>query len=162
MLEREIPYLSPWETASNQDEWPHPVASPGILTDNLRHPLSPGTLAISPGFRAKPQLSSVFVIKRNHPELNLVCLSLSLPLSLSFLPAEASQNAAEISHLFSCRDPSFRSWDNSPRGIRGFSPRVAPCRSSWISNTSTTSPHRRRRPSFFGVRKNTLEVKKEK
>jgi len=108
--------LSPWETASNQDEWPHPVASPGILTDNLRHPLSPGAHTISPGFRAKPQLSSVFVIKRNHPGLNL---------SFSFLPVEALQNASEISCLFSYRDLAFRSWDNSPRGIRGFLPRVA-------------------------------------
>jgi len=47
------------------------------------------------------------------------------------------------------------------RGVSTASCLEWPCRSSWISNTSTASSHRRRRPSFFGVRKNTLEGKKE-
>lgn len=52
--------------------------------------------AISPRFQAKPQLSSVFVIKRNH-----LGAKSRLPISLA---TEASQSATEISRLFSYRD----------------------------------------------------------
>jgi len=94
--------LSPRETASNQDEWPRPVASPGILTDNSRPtpptPPSRRPLAISLGFRAKPQLSSVFVIKRNHPEAKS-----RLPISLSLSQPPLSLSLALSRSLSSCR-----------------------------------------------------------
>lgn len=112
----EILCLSPRETASNQDEWPRPVASPGILTDNLRHSSPffyqrPSHFALR--FWAKPQLSSVFVIKRNYQRgLNLICVSL--------LRTKLAKCHGNQSPVFAPWSTRLGYGDNLPQDIRGF------------------------------------------
>lgn len=104
-----------------------------FLLPSLSLSLLPDARAISPRFRAKPQLSSVFVIKRNH-------LGAKSRLPISLADEGLAKCHGNQSPVFVPRSLPFSPRDNSPRDTRGFSPRVAPCRSSWIRNTSTTLP----------------------
>lgn len=152
MSSERFPCLSPRETASNQDEWPHPVASPGYPNRQLTAPLLPTPLP----FRWVPGQAPTIIGLRYKEEPPGA--KSRLPISLA---GEARKVPRKSVGCFRAEVYRLGSGTNSPRGIRGFSPRVAPCRSSGIRDTSTTSSHRRRRPLVSGSGK-TLRRGKEK
>lgn len=115
---------------------------------------------LSPGFRTKPQLSSVFVIKRNHPGAKSR-LPISLALSCRRRPR---QNTAEISRLFSHVEIyRFRgAWDQLAAGhqrLFASSGTLSIILDKQYVNRFVTPPT----ATVFlrRVRKNTLEGKKE-